>query len=207
MRRNVPAGRIYGEGARAFDGELDTSVYGKLAAKFDATFRFVGNLQALGVWYRSARLPMAEGDAAQVALYEAGLSQVRAGIAERVKRLDKLVARLTPSAANHRERADRARREGEPERAARHDARLSEHERIIASWPSWSAALRAEPSTSEEPFRAIVSQWRAADTSGGARRYVDFITHGLDEPTVTTARDALASVVDRYVSLWASGPS
>src|SRR5690606_4799827 len=68
VRRDVPAGRLYGEGALGVDAPLSAQRYGALASKLATTARFIANLRALSHWYEHVRLPLAGDDALEVAL-------------------------------------------------------------------------------------------------------------------------------------------
>lgn len=109
VRRDVPAGRLYGEVTPALDREFDPERYGALLPKVRASVEFVANLRALQLWYREVRRPLARGDKLQLALYDVAESQLEAGIAERVKRLRKMIDKLPRSLRSIARREDRLR--------------------------------------------------------------------------------------------------
>ncbi|MCA9522605.1 MAG: hypothetical protein KC609_16620 [Myxococcales bacterium] len=100
VRRDVPAGRLYGEAAPVLDQPFDPERYGTLLPKVRTTIAFIANLRALELWYREVRQPLAK-DKLQRALYESAEAQIRAGIGERIKRLGGLVAKLPRSIERH----------------------------------------------------------------------------------------------------------
>jgi UDP-N-acetylglucosamine/UDP-N-acetylgalactosamine diphosphorylase len=55
---------------------------------------YIGNLHALLLWYRHVRTPLFDGDALRRHLFEGALRRLDGMVAERIKRLDELAARL-----------------------------------------------------------------------------------------------------------------
>ena len=76
---------------------FDREIYMGLKRKFLATAKLVGNLHALDAWYEHVRMPFGDDD--HKALYGAVREQIRRHIAERAKRLDKIIGKLERSIA------------------------------------------------------------------------------------------------------------
>jgi len=96
VRRDVDEDCVHFEQAenqriRGFDRE----VYTGLRRKLVATARLVGSLWALDAWYEQVRTPFA--DSLRTACYVEAREQLAAQVAERVKRLGKLIAKLPRS--------------------------------------------------------------------------------------------------------------
>ena len=75
--------------------DFDREIYLGLKRKFLTTAKLIGNLWALEAWYEQVRLPFA--DDYQKPLYRAAQGQARAHIAERIKRLEKIIGKLERS--------------------------------------------------------------------------------------------------------------
>ena len=96
VRRDIAGERVQWEAAenRVIEG-FDPEIYTGLRRKFLTTARLIGNLWALDAWYRAVRLPAAA--AHEKPLYQAAREQLRLHVAERVKRLTKIIDKLERS--------------------------------------------------------------------------------------------------------------
>lgn len=188
VRRSVPAGRLYGERMPPVDTAFDGSMYGGLVPKFSITATYIGNLRALALWYRRVRLPAAR-DAHELALYEAALGQVQAGIAERIKRLQKIVDKLPAS----REAHVAAQHEADDRTQGMHARRIAEHDALIDGWEAARTLLSMsiDPSTTATILSEIAVAM-AEDGSWPSR------LAALDDTLVARGVSALQSCVDRY---------
>jgi UDP-N-acetylglucosamine/UDP-N-acetylgalactosamine diphosphorylase len=74
---------------------FDREIYVGLKRKFLTTAKLIGTLRALDAWYGQVRLPFA--DDYQRPLYRAAQGQAREHIAERIKRLEKIIGKLQRS--------------------------------------------------------------------------------------------------------------
>ncbi len=98
VRRDVPAGVVHFEKLENQQaGSFDREIYTGLKRKFLTTAKLIGNLRALDAWYEQVRLPFA--DDYQKPLYRAAQQQARAHVAERIQRLEKIIAKLERSIA------------------------------------------------------------------------------------------------------------
>jgi UDP-N-acetylglucosamine/UDP-N-acetylgalactosamine diphosphorylase len=96
VRRDVAADCVHFENFESqASGGFDREIYTGLRRKFLTTAKLIGNLRALDMWYEHVRLPFA--DEHQKPLYRAAQQQARAHIAERIKRVDKIVSKLERS--------------------------------------------------------------------------------------------------------------
>lgn len=188
VRRDVPEDRLYGETTTGIDEPFDAVRYGALLPKFEATRDFTGNLWALIAWYERVRIPTAK-DALERSLYEAALQQLRAGVAERVKRLGKVASKLEASRLSH----EAATATG-GEAVARHAKRAAEHVAVQAAWPAWEAAMKQPAMPSLASLDAVASGYLAWRGDTG-RLLVDFVRKGVADGDRLAAIETLAQVV------------
>ena len=106
---------------------------------------YVGNLAALEVWYAQVRRPLLEKTPHGAACLAGALKQLAGARAERLKRLDEVVAKL---AAENRAALDAALR--------------AEHERVCAAWPAARARLAAAGDVACAEKAAFLAAWAAA---------------------------------------------
>ncbi len=106
---------------------------------------YVGNLAALQVWYEQVRRPLLERTPHGQACLAGALRQLAGARAERLKRLDEVVAKL---AAENRAALDPALR--------------AEHERVCAAWPAARARLAAAGDVECAEKAAFLAAWAAA---------------------------------------------
>jgi UDP-N-acetylglucosamine/UDP-N-acetylgalactosamine diphosphorylase len=96
VRRDVPAGVVHFEKLENQQAaHFDREIYTGLKRKFLTTAKLIGNLRALDAWYEQIRLPFADDD--QKRLYRAAQKQMRSHAAERIDRLEKIIAKLDRS--------------------------------------------------------------------------------------------------------------
>lgn len=188
VRRSVPEGRLYGERMPPTDMPFDPALYGGLTPKFALTAEYIGNLRALEVWYEHVRHPAAR-DAHETALYDAALVQIRAGIAERIKRLQKIVDKLPSSRARH----EAATADAPAKVVALHEKRIAEHDAIVAGWPDARSRLEAAPNVL--PFSGALAE--LAVSMVGETGWTERLG-GLDVGLVARGAAALQSCVDHY---------
>ncbi len=141
VRGDVAEGRLYSEADPVLDRDYDAWVYGRLDRKLRIAVDHIAQLHALATWYRAVRLPAAQDDALQTALYREALHQIEAGIEERLRRLDALVSKLPASAAAHEVRLERGSIDSD--RVDWHRERLEEHRTLIDGWPRARKLLEA----------------------------------------------------------------
>jgi hypothetical protein len=203
VRRSVGEGRLYGEPALSVDQPFDDQRYGRIGRVLRLGVEYVANLWGLDAWYEVVRLQGAAPFDRQ--LYQAARGQVRAGVAERVKRLDRIVARLPVSLALHRAAlaADPV-----PERAAYHRERVAEHELAVERWPDVKRALAEPPDTRGlEGLEGVAARFAAARVHQPGSSYLSLV-QGLDDATVASGQADLQRVVDRVMGsghdLWRS---
>ena len=189
VRRSVPAGRMVGASTLDVDTVFDQDLYGGLTPKFSLTREYVGNLRALLSWYRSVRVAFAGDDLLGMACCRAAVRQIEAGIAERVKRLDKIVARLPRSLEKHRSLVSAG------QDAQLHGRRAAEHEAVIDAWPGWRGKMLK---TSPDLAGLLGAREQMVEAAGLGRGYVEAV-RGLSEGAVEAGVDALSMVVSDTV--------
>ena len=96
VRKDVGADCVQFESAETQrTDDFDREIYGGVKRKFLATAKLAGNLHALDAWYEYVRMPFADDH--DKALYGAAREQIRRHIAERAKRLGRIVGKLERS--------------------------------------------------------------------------------------------------------------
>lgn len=116
---------------------------------------YIGNIQALKLWYEVVRQRLMTGDPFSRACYEGALGQIDSVLEERIKRLKDLAGKMARS-------LELASRHGElslpPELLAQQKA-------LIDRWPELEAALRAgpAPNTGLRDRDAFLSTWEQID--------------------------------------------
>lgn len=203
VRRSVGASRLYGEAAPAFDQPYVDDRYGRVERLLRLGLEYVANLRALDAWYGEVRL--AGAAPFDWKLYQAARSQVRAGIAERIKRLDRLVARLPASAESHRAALAA---NPDPDSAARHQARIAEHNRAVQQWSGVKAALEESPERGGCPgLEGVAAAFAEMRKQQPGASYLSLV-QGLDDAVVSSGQADLervvAHVMDQGGRLWRS---
>lgn len=197
VRRDVPEGRLYGEATGAIDRAFDAAAYGGVTPRIKRTVEFIGNLRALRVWYRDVRLPAAAGDPFLASVYREADRQLALGIAERVKRLRRMLEKLPSSLEAHRLALHD--RESELSLERRH-RRVDEHEQVLANADAIDAALSSalEPATIPADARARLRGIAQAFTDSAEPSLVIFVRDELDSETVAAGVRILQAVVDEF---------
>ena len=190
VRRDVPADCVHFEASgNAQIEKFDREIYAGVERKFFATARLIGNLHSLDAWYESVRLPFA--DDFEKPLYEAARGQIQSHIAERIKRLGKITAKLDRSLSKS---------------SAAGDAKLlayhAEHKLLLKRWKEIEQTLTAAPSVIAPP-EAFLRQY------GKSRESADHIdaVRAVSEDAAIAAAEWLAAQaaepVERLVRLFA----
>ncbi len=182
VRRDVKSDRVQYVGVEDQEIEgFDREIYTGLRRKFRTTARVVGNLWALIGWYEQVRLPFAEEY--QKALYLSAQEQARRCIAERVKRLRKIVAKLPRSLEKS-------------EGAEGFEGLRTEHRLLMERQEAWVAALEADPGR-EAPAGLVAAYGGLRETAGHLQA-----VRGLDDGAAAAAEswvDGIAAATgDRF---------
>ncbi|MFH2007940.1 MAG: UDP-N-acetylglucosamine pyrophosphorylase [bacterium] len=198
VRRSVPAGRLYGEAAPALDRAYVSERYGSVERLIRLSAEYVANLWALDAWYERVRLPGAPPFHRE--LYAAARAQVRAGISERIKRLDRLVDRLPRSLELHRE----ALASAAGEQRDWHQRCVDEHEQVRAGWAAARASLASGPATDGLPERGsglepVVQRFTEARRAEPDAGYLDILGR-LTDAEVSGGEAELQRIVAAVLS-------
>lgn len=188
IRKDLGENELVAEsGRRIRKRNYDTTVYGALNRQFLVTARLVGTLHALDAWYMQVRLP--HGTSSEVKLYEAGQRRLRAQISERIRRLARIVDKLSRG------------QEGRHHSAASRSASL-EHARLVGSWDAVRATLEQpdDPGGVPPPFAAAYARARKAGLG-----HLDSILEA--GPQAGAAERWLEGLVDRLAERAASALS
>ena len=183
VRRDIAGERVQWEAAenRVIEG-FDPEIYTGLRRKFLTTARLIGNLWALDAWYRAVRLPAAA--AHEEPLYEAAREQLRLHVAERVKRLTKIIDKLERSIEKSSVSGD-----------AGLISRQAEHRLLIEKRRDLRTALTNAPDDSLAP-ESFASQYEKARASGS---HLDAV-RAVDDAAANQATQWLAKLAEEYVS-------
>ena len=146
---------------------------------------YIGNIRALEVWYAGVRREFA-GDDYQRRCCEGAMLQLRAIIAERVKRLGELAAKMKVS-------IEMARPSGASAAA------VAEQERLMKNWPRWEAILKQGPGDGPGAAERDGFLKRMAGCRGAG--YVETV-QGLDAAVRAVGTKWLQAVVDAVTALW-----
>ena len=145
VRKDVGEGELVAEaGVRIRKKGFDRSAYGSLRRRFLVTAKMVGTLRALDAWYASVRLPHARPD--ERPLYNAARRRIGRQVDERIRRLGKIVAKLTQR------------------RGKNADSLLSEHHLLIERWDTLHELLSKpiEQGTPPDAFLEPYAETRMA---------------------------------------------
>jgi UDP-N-acetylglucosamine/UDP-N-acetylgalactosamine diphosphorylase len=151
---------------------------------------YIGNTQALKLWYRLVRQRMMTADPFSRACYDGAMGRIDAVLDERIKRLADLSERMVRSLEFARVDISLAL---PPALAAQQQA-------LIDRWPEMEPRLRADPvpETGSRERDAFLSSWERIDT---ATPYIKAV--GSLSPEAKKAGTAwLQAVVDSVSRLW-----
>jgi UDP-N-acetylglucosamine/UDP-N-acetylgalactosamine diphosphorylase len=183
VRRDVPADCVHFEAAgNARVEKFDREVYAGVERKFLTTARLIGNLRALDAWYERVRMPFA--DDFEKALYQAARGQAQSHIAERVKRLGKIVAKLERSLAKSSQGND-----------AKLLAYHAEHRLILQRRKEIEEVLTSAPETAPPPD-TFLRQYEQARQSGC---HIDAVRK-VGDPGAGAAAEWLAAIAAQPVT-------
>jgi hypothetical protein len=161
---------------------FDREVYPSLRRKFLSTADLIGTLWALDVWYEQVRLAYA--DERLKPLYASARKQAADHVKERVKRLEKVIAKLPRSL----EKSDAGAR-GEPERK---DVR-AEHRGLIENQGALVDALSRAPDAGPAPA-GFLNEYAGAR---GAHSHIEAI-QGLTAEAAESAAAWLGEIAAMY---------
>ena len=183
VRRDVAGERVQWEAAenRVIEG-FDPEIYTGLRRKFLTTARLIGNLWALDAWFGTVRLPSAADR--EKPLYEAARDQLRVHVAERVKRLTKIIDKLERSIEKSSSSGD-----------AGLIACQAEHRLLIEKRRELREALTKAPDTPPAP-EAFLRQYEKARASGS---HLDAV-RAVDDAAANQAAHWLGKLAEEYVS-------
>ena len=120
MNPDPAGGEAQGHSSSA--GGFDLEIYGDLRRVYASQVIMIGELAALDAWYAGVRIPLAGSGADRAALYAKGREMVALALAERIRQLGALAARLERSIALLEERAP-----GDP--------RVAQQRALVEQWP------------------------------------------------------------------------
>ena len=161
---------------------FDREVYPSLRRKFLSTADLIGTLWALDVWYERVRLAYA--DERLKPLYEAARRQATGHILERVKRLEKIIAKLPRSLEKAPAPA--------PAESERKDVR-GEHRKLIENQKTISQMLQTAPDAAPAPERFLDEYERARRTHSHTEA-----VQGLTAETAASAAGWIGGIAAQY---------
>ncbi len=161
---------------------FDREVYPSLRRRFLSTADLIGALWAFDVWYEKVR--SAYADDRLKPLYEAARKQAADHIQERVKRLEKIIAKLPRSL----EKADAAT----PNQTERRDVRV-EHRTILENRQAIVDCLLRAPEATPAPEEFA----REYETARATRSHVEAV-QTLTGESAKSATSWLGGIAARY---------
>ena len=180
VRRNVGPNCIHIEAMRSQVAQpFDPERYAMLGGKFIQTARLVGTLQALDAWYAQVRLAFAADY--QKPLYDAARRQIERHIAERARRLRRIIGKL-----------DRSLKKWEQAPGGDGAACIREHRVLIENQEQIVKTL-VEPGPPLPAPQQAVEDYQKRDTKAG---HVPRVSN-LDESAGAAFADWLRSIADR----------
>lgn len=202
VRRSVPGSVLYREPVAPVQAPFDPLLYPALAPKFRLTAEFITNLWALHHFYEHVRIPSAGADAFLQTLYREAQTQIRAGVVERIKRLDRIVALLPESSARHRARAaSLGSVKGARQQVEWHRGCCADHDRVLGQWPGQQPLLANPPETAlDEDLLAIGNVFREVRHLEPRPSYVQVIQQHLRDDLVEKGQTRLGIMVERLLA-------
>jgi UDP-N-acetylglucosamine/UDP-N-acetylgalactosamine diphosphorylase len=151
---------------------------------------YIGNIQALKLWYRFVRNRIMTTDPFSRACHEGAQEQIATVLDERIKRLKDLAERMVRSLEHAGKNSD----------LALPPALAAQQEALINRWPEMEAHLRAGPApdTGAQDRDAFLSSWERADTR---MSYIQTVA-SLSPEAKKTGTAWLQAVVDSVSALW-----
>ena len=181
IRKDVRENELVADsGRRLRRPGFDRQAYGRLKRQFLVTAKLIGTLRALDAWYTLVRVPNARQD--ERPLYEAGRKQIHAQIQERIRRLGKIVAKLSRSTLAKRGTSTENRL-------------LGQHLALIERWETLRESLE-NPMEGGTPPAAFLGAY--AEARGAGHGHVDAVKSahvGTDQ-----AERWLEGLVDRFAA-------
>lgn len=194
VRRNVPPGVLYGETSQALNQPFDPEMLGALRPKVALTAEYIANLWCLRIWYREIRLPLVDDDFT-TELYRAAMLQIEAGIQERLKRLDNIVAKLERSSELHHQIADKTH---DGKHKTRHELRAREHRALLTGWPELRAVLEREPELEDGEALAAIRE-HMLGVSGSYVERVQSLPDALVERGYRSLKSGVDALIDAFL--------
>ena len=162
---------------------FDRRIYGSLTSRFLLTAKLIGTFRALDCWYTQVRLPSAS--AAERPLYEAARKQIELQVAERIKRLGNIIAKLPESIS-----LSLASSSTEDSPAIR------QHRVLIECWPAVRDALSSPVTPPAAPVDFISAFGEARNKGMGHIQAIQNTDAGLSE-TAQWLEDIVDVVIER----------
>lgn len=162
---------------------FDRRIYGSLTSRFLLTAKLIGTFRALDCWYTQVRLPSAS--TAERPLYEAARKQIELQVAERIKRLGNIIAKLPESIS-----LSLASSSTEDSPAIR------QHRVLIECWPAARDALSSPVEPPAAPVEFISAFGEARSKGMGHIQAIQNTDAGLSE-TAQWLEDIVDVVIER----------
>ena len=147
---------------------------------------YIGNIRALQAWYKHVRREFMGGDAFETRCWEGAVHQLDVIIAERIKRLGELAAKMKLS-------LELAGSSGASATA------VAEQERLLKHWPQWESRLKQELSANLDVKDRDALLKQIANHSGEG--YLQAV-QGLAPSAKEAGTKWLQAVVDSVALIW-----
>jgi hypothetical protein len=151
---------------------------------------YIGNLWALRTWYKQVRVRTMGGDAYSLACHAGALTQIEAGLQERIKRLKELAGKMTLSLQYAQEETE--------ERLP--PAICAQQEALIDRWPQIEAKLKEGPAASTGAIYqdSFLGEWEQTDPASGHIKAVE----SLSAAARTAGAAWLQEIVNLALAIW-----
>ena len=181
IRKDVGENELVAESGRRLRRRgFDRHSYGPLKRQFLVTAKLIGTLKALDAWYRLVRLPSARTD--ERPLYDAARRQINVQVEERIRRLGKIVVKLSQGVEARK-------------RASNEDRFLGQHLELIRNWDSLRKSLEHPVEHGTPPDSFLDAYARSRSSGAGHLDAVKSAEHEAD-----SAEHWLEGMVERFAA-------
>lgn len=191
-RRDVerPHEIVIPQAVKGGNTSFDPKMYGRIDRLVRNNLAYIGNIKALRAWYRDVRAPFMNADPFLRACHEGALRVIESILAERIKRLGEVVAKMPESIA--RVEASEARNE---------PGLLGQQKHLLATWRVMQEALAAHDDEADPGRIANRALAEAAVARGTTIPFTAWVA-SLDADTRTSVRAWLGAIVENSLRVW-----
>lgn len=171
--------------ARAYE----QAIYGRINRAVENNLLYIGNLNALRLWYVSVRSAFMSRDSRSAACHAGALRVLDSAIQERIKRLGEMVDKVKESIGRLRGRED-----------AHSVECVRQQQHFISRWPAIRAGLESIGS-SNDTFALPENLQATIQSAHAAPDYLAWVTN-LDEAATSAVTDWLEAITASALRNW-----